>query len=134
MKINFIYSPNFTPRKNRKIQSVIIHYTGMKTASDSIKRLKSKKSKVSCHYLIDNNGKIIQMIKDQDIAWHAGISYWDGMKNLNNSSIGIELQNKGQEFGYEKFRKRQITSLINLVRLIKQNIIFVMHLFLVIQI
>ena len=121
MKINFIRSPNFTPKKNRKIQSVIIHYTGMKTASASIKRLKNKKSKVSCHYLIDNSGKIIQMVKDQDIAWHAGISYWDGKKNLNNSSIGIELQNKGEEFGYEKFRKRQITSLINLITLIKQK-------------
>jgi N-acetylmuramoyl-L-alanine amidase len=121
MKINFIRSPNFTPKKNRKIQSIIIHYTGMKTASASIKRLKNKKSKVSCHYLIDNSGKIIQMVKDQDIAWHAGISYWDGKKNLNNSSIGIELQNKGEEFGYEKFRKRQITSLINLITLIKQK-------------
>ena len=99
MNINFVYSPNFTPRKSRKIQSVIIHYTGMKTVLDSIKRLKSKKSKVSCHYLIDNNGNIIQMVKDQDVAWHAGISYWNGKKNLNNSSIGIELQNKGEEFG-----------------------------------
>ena len=121
MKINFIRSPNFTPKKNRKIQSVIIHYTGMKTASASIKRLKNKKSKVSCHYLIDNSGKIIQMVKDQDIAWHAGISYWNGKKNLNNSSIGIELQNKGQEFGYEKFRKGQISSLISLVNLLKQK-------------
>ena len=85
MKIMFVYSPNFTPRKNRKIQSIIIHYTGMKTALDSIKRLKSKKSKVSCHYLIDNSGKIIQMVKDKDIAWHAGISYWDGKKNLNTA-------------------------------------------------
>jgi len=121
MKINFIYSPNFTPRKSRKIQSIIIHYTGMRTLSASIKRLKSKQSKVSCHYLIDNGGKIIQMVKDQDIAWHAGISYWDGKKNLNNGSIGIELQNKGEEFGYEKFRKDQISSLINLVILIKKK-------------
>ncbi len=121
MKINFIYSPNFTPRKSRKIQSIIIHYTGMRTLSASIKRLKSKKSKVSCHYLIDNSGKIVQMVKDQDIAWHAGISYWDGKKNLNNVSIGIELQNKGEEFGYEKFRKNQISSLINLVILIKKK-------------
>ena len=121
MKINFIYSPNFTPRKSRKIQSIIIHYTGMRTLSASIKRLKSKKHKVSCHYLIDNSGKIVQMVKDQDIAWHAGISYWDGKKNLNNGSIGIELQNKGEEFGYEKFRKDQISSLIDLVILIKKK-------------
>ena len=121
MKISFIRSPNFTPKKNRKIQSVIIHYTGMETSSASIRRLKSKKSKVSCHYLIDNSGKIIQMVKDQDIAWHAGISYWNGKTNLNNTSIGIELQNKGEEFGYEKFRNRQITSLIELISVIKQK-------------
>jgi len=121
MKINFIYSPNFTPRKSRKIQSIIIHYTDMKTVSDSIKRLKSKNSKVSCHYLISNSGKIVQMVKDQDVAWHAGISYWDGKKNLNKNSIGIELQNKGEEFGYEKFRKRQISSLICLINLIKKK-------------
>jgi len=119
MKINFIYSPNFTPSKSRKIHSIIIHYTGMRTLSASIKRLKSKQSKVSCHYLIDNGGKIIQMVKDQDIAWHAGVSYWNGKENLNSSSIGIELQNKGEEFGYQKFRKDQISSLINLVNLIK---------------
>ena len=121
MKINFVYSPNFTSRKSRKIQSVIIHYTGMKTVLDSIKRLKSKKSKVSCHYLIDNNGNIIQMVNDQDVAWHAGISYWNGKKNLNSNSIGIELQNKGEEFGYEKFKKKQISSLICLINLIKKK-------------
>ena len=121
MKIKLIISPNFTKRKNRKIRFIIIHYTGMKTALSSIRRLKSKRYKVSCHYLIDNSGKIVQMVNDQDVAWHAGISYWDGMKRLNNSSIGIELQNKGQEFGYEKFRKDQISSLIRLIKLLKQK-------------
>ena len=121
MKIDFIYSPNFSSSKNRKIQSIIIHYTGMKSTSASLKRLKSKKSKVSCHYLINNNGKIVQMVKEKDIAWHAGISYWNGEKGLNKTSIGIELQNKGEELGYEKFKKAQIFSLINLINLIKQK-------------
>tara|TARA_B100000579_G_C22557294_1_gene722657 strand:+ start:101 stop:751 length:651 start_codon:yes stop_codon:yes gene_type:complete len=93
----------------------------MKSTSASLKRLKSKKSKVSCHYLINNNGKIVQMVKEKDIAWHAGISYWNGEKGLNKTSIGIELQNKGEELGYEKFKKAQIFSLINLINLIKQK-------------
>ena len=93
----------------------------MKSTSASLQRLKSKKSKVSCHYLINNNGKIIQMVKEKDIAWHAGISYWNGEKGLNKTSIGIELQNKGEELGYEKFKKAQIFSLINLINLIKQK-------------
>ena len=121
MKIKFVGSPNFTFRKRRKIESIIIHYTGMKTALASMKRLKSKKSKVSCHYLIDNSGHIIQMVRDQDISWHAGVSYWNGKKNLNNNSIGIELQNKGEELGYEKFRKKQIFSLIKLINLMKEK-------------
>ena len=121
MKIKFIYSPNFTQRKNRKIESIIIHYTGMKTALASIKKLKNKDSKVSCHYLIENNGSIIQMVRDQDVAWHAGVSYWDGKKSINYNSIGIELQNKGEEFGYEKFKKKQISSLISLINSIKKK-------------
>ena len=121
MKIKFIVSPNFTARKSRKIRYVIIHYTGMRTAQASIKRLKSRKHQVSCHYLIDNNGEIVQMVKDQDIAWHAGVSYWDGKRNINNNSIGIEIQNKGHEFGYENFRKVQISSLIGLIILLKQK-------------
>ena len=121
MKIKFVHSPNFSQRTSRKIESIIIHYTGMKTTQDSIKRLKSEKSKVSCHYLIENNGNIVQMVRDQDIAWHAGVSYWDGKKGLNNGSIGIELQNKGEEFGYEKFREKQISSLIKLINSIKKN-------------
>ena len=121
MKIKFIVSPNFTARKSRKIRYVIIHYTGMRTAQASIKRLKSRKHQVSCHYLIDNSGEIVQMVKDQDIAWHAGVSYWDGKRNINNNSIGIEIQNKGHEFGYENFRKVQISSLISLIILLKQK-------------
>ena len=121
MKIKFIVSPNFTARKSRKIRYVIIHYTGMRTAQAAIKRLKSRKHQVSCHYLIDNSGKIVQMVKDQDIAWHAGVSYWDGKRNINNNSIGIEIQNKGHEFGYENFRKVQISSLISLIILLKQK-------------
>ena len=121
MKIKFTYSPNFTPRKSRKIKSIIIHYTGMKSTLASIKRLKNKKNKVSCHYLIDTSGEIIQMVHDHDVAWHAGVSYWDRKKNLNKNSIGIELQNKGEELGYEKFKNRQIPSLIRLINQIKKR-------------
>ena len=113
MKIKFISSPNFTAKKRRKIKYIIIHYTGMETLQASIKRLRSKKHQVSSHYLIDNSGKIIQLVSDQNIAWHAGVSYWDKEMNLNNNSIGIELQNKGHEFSYENFRKSQISSLIS---------------------
>ena len=115
MKIEYLKSPNFEQVKRRNIKYIIIHYTGMKTAQESIKRLRSKKHKVSSHYFINERGKITQLVNDKDIAWHAGISNWKKDRNLNSKSIGIELQNKGKEFGYHKFKLSQIKSLISLI-------------------
>ena len=119
MKIEYLKSPNFEQVKRRNIKYIIIHYTGMKTAQESIKRLRSKKHKVSSHYFINERGKITQLVNDKDIAWHAGISNWKKDRNLNSKSIGIELQNKGKEFGYHKFKLSQIKSLISLIESLK---------------
>ena len=94
MKFEFLNSPNYEQRKSRKIKYIIVHYTGMKSSTESLKRLLSKKYKVSSHYFINEYGKIIQLVKDHNIAWHAGISFWGTDKNLNSKSIGIEIQNK----------------------------------------
>ena len=45
------------------------------------------------------------MVDDNKIAWHAGKSKWKKFTDLNKNSIGIELVNKGHEFGYEKFTR-----------------------------
>ena len=123
MKIISNYSPNHSKKKRRKkdIKFVIIHYTGMQSEIESIKRLKDPKYKVSCHYLIGRKGKIIQMVREKNIAWHAGISKWKKFKNLNHYSIGIELVNKGHQFGYQNFSHRQISSLIKLCKKLKKN-------------
>ena len=114
------FSTNFSKR-NRKIKFVIIHYTGMQSEIESIKRLMDPKFKVSCHYLISRKGKIIQMVKEKNIAWHAGKSKWKKFQNLNDNSIGIELVNKGHRLGYQNFTKNQIKSLIKLCKIIKKN-------------
>tara|TARA_B100000941_G_scaffold178606_1_gene127973 strand:+ start:4281 stop:4997 length:717 start_codon:yes stop_codon:yes gene_type:complete len=119
MKIEFNKSPNFNEVRKRNIKYIIIHYTGMKTAKEALKRLKSKKYKVSSHYLIYESGKIIQLVNDKDIAWHAGVSYWQKDTNLNSKSIGIELQNKGSKYGYHSFKKSQINALIFLLKNLK---------------
>ena len=80
----------------------------MQSEIESIKRLKNPKFKVSCHYLINRNGKIFQMVKEKNIAWHAGKSKWKKFNNLKVNSIGIELVNKGHQFGYQNFSKFQI--------------------------
>ena len=93
----------------------------MQSEIESIERLKNPKYKVSCHYLINREGKIIQMVKDEKIAWHAGKSRWKKFKNLNKNSLGIELINKGHRFGYQGFTNKQINSLINLCKNLKKK-------------
>jgi len=123
MKIKSNFSPNHSikQRSNRDIKFVIIHYTGMQSEIESIKRLKNSKFKVSCHYLINRKGKIIQMVKDKNVSWHAGKSKWKKFINLNNNSLGIELVNKGHQFGYQNFSIKQINSLIHLCRNLKKK-------------
>ena len=123
MKIIKLFTPNFEKksRKNKDIKFIILHYTGMQSEIDSINWLKNKKSKVSCHYLINRKGKIFQLVKNNKVAWHAGKSRWKNFNNLNDHSIGIELVNKGHQFGYESFPKSQIQSLISLCKKLKKK-------------
>ena len=123
MFVKTLYSPNFSPkkRKNLSIKVIVIHYTGMQSKIASINRLLDQKAKVSCHYLIDRKGKILQMVDENKVAWHAGKSKWKNFKNLNDNSIGIELVNKGHEFGYKKFTSIQIKKLIKLCSLLKRK-------------
>jgi len=86
----------------------------MRSESKAINRLTDDRSKVSCHYFIKRNGSIILMVPEIFTAWHAGISNWKKDKLLNKSSIGIEISNKGHQYGYQKYSKHQIKSLIKL--------------------
>ena len=123
MKIKLLNSPNYSrnTRPKKTIKFVIIHYTGMQSEIESINRLINKNSKVSCHYLINRKGTILQMVKENKIAWHAGVSKWKNIKNLNKNSIGIELVNKGHFFGYENYSNLQINSLIKLCSKLKKK-------------
>ena len=118
MEITKFYSPNFDKKKrlSKDITAIIIHYTGMQSERESIKRLTSSRSQVSCHYLINRSGKILKMVKDENIAWHAGKSMWGNYKNLNKNSIGIELVNRGHQYGYQNYTKKQINKLVLLCK------------------
>ena len=124
MEINRLSSPNITKNKKlrKSIKFIVIHYTGMQSKRASIARLMSSTHKVSCHYLIDRRGQVIQMVHDKDISWHAGQSKWKNYNNLNKNSMGIELVNKGHRLGYENFTKKQINSLIKLCIILKKKI------------
>ena len=112
------YSPNFSSKKrsSKQIKFIIFHYTGMKSESAAIKRLTNAKSKVSSHYLIKKNGEINSLVPDLYIAWHAGVSFWKGIKSLNKCSIGIEISNPGHAYNYKKFSLKQINSILKLTK------------------
>ena len=122
-KIAINYSPNFTtPARNLKnIKYIVFHYTGMSSETKAINRLTDVKSKVSCHYFIKKNGQIILMVPEKYEAWHAGVSKWKRDSFLNKTSIGIELSNKGHNFQYENYPKKQINSLIKLTKKLIQK-------------
>jgi len=115
-KTTLNYSPNFNSKKRLKkqVRFMILHYTGMKSEKAAIIKLTNLQSQVASHYLITRSGKIINLVPDLYIAWHAGISSWKTFNSLNKNSIGIEITNPGHQFGYKKFSKKQINSLINL--------------------
>ena len=120
MKITSNFSSNYSKnmRFSRDIKFIIIHYTGMQSEIACIKKLKDPTSKVSCHYLINRRGNVIKMVEEKNIAWHAGKSRWKKYVNLNKNSLGIELVNKGHEFGYQNFTSKQIKSLIFLCKIL----------------
>lgn len=112
MKIDHSFaSPNYNDRPNHKIDFIIIHYTEMNFA-DALQKLCQPLGEVSCHYLIKEDGEIFRLVKDEKRAWHAGKSYWAGRENINDCSIGIELDNLGDR----PFKEKQIESCIALCK------------------
>jgi len=118
MKISKLYSPNFDRKKrsNKSIKLIIIHYTGMQSERESLIRLCNRKSKVSSHFVIGLNGKVYRLVQDNQIAWHAGKSCWTKYRQLNKNSIGIELVNRGHQFGYTNFKKKQLSNLVKICK------------------
>jgi N-acetylmuramoyl-L-alanine amidase len=109
-------SPNHDARpQGTPIDMVVVHYTGMQTAQAALKRLCEAASKVSAHYLIDEDGTLYRLVADDQRAWHAGVSSWAGESDVNGRSIGIELVNPGHEFGYRPFPEPQMRALLKLL-------------------
>ncbi len=119
--LNNFKSPNFDNRqKNSKIKFLVLHYTETISLSEAINILCSPQKKVSCHYIIDTNGDIYNLVDEKKRAWHAGLSCWMNYKNLNSYSVGIEIVNSGEVLK-NKYPKNQIKALINLSKQIKST-------------
>jgi N-acetylmuramoyl-L-alanine amidase len=116
MRIVECPSPNRDPREGAPIDMLVLHYTGMKTGQEALARLCDPKAKVSAHYTIDRDGRVYRHVPEEERAWHAGVSYWAGERDVNARSIGIEIVNPGHEFGYIPFADAQVAALIDLSR------------------
>ncbi len=93
-----------------------MHYTGMRTGEEALEWLCNPESSVSAHYLVEENGEIIQMVEEDRRAWHAGVSHWAGCESVNDISIGIEIVNPGHEHGYRAFPDVQMESVLHLAQ------------------
>ncbi|SFO29111.1 N-acetylmuramoyl-L-alanine amidase [Mesorhizobium sp. NFR06] len=108
-------SPNFGPRRDRpRPDMIVLHYTGMASGAGAEAWLCDPASEVSSHYLVHEDGRIIQMVRESDRAWHAGKSSWFGHTDINSCSVGIEIVNPGHSLGYKAFPKRQVDAVIEL--------------------
>jgi N-acetylmuramoyl-L-alanine amidase len=110
-----IRSPNHDERM-LPTDILLLHYTGMTSTAAAIGRLCDPASKVSSHYVVDEHGKVLQLVPEARRAWHAGQSSWQGESDINSRSIGIEIANPGHSFGYPDFPQAQIATVIALCR------------------
>lgn len=116
-------SPNFDER-TLPITMAVIHYTEMESAEAALDRLSDPEAKVSAHYLISREGEVTRLVPEDKRAWHAGLSYWRGIRDVNSASIGIELDHPGHKYGYGHFPDAQFEALVPLLaRMVKTHAI-----------
>jgi N-acetylmuramoyl-L-alanine amidase len=109
-------SPNVNPRPDgAAINLVVLHYTGMEDGPSAIKRLRDPEARVSCHYVVEEDGRVFRLAEERMRAWHAGVSFWGGVTDVNSHSIGIEIVNGGHDFGLPDYPPAQIAALIDLL-------------------
>ncbi len=93
---------------------LVLHYTGMRSGAEAIARLRDPASRVSSHYVVEEDGAVFRLVPEERRAWHAGVSQWRGRTGLNAYSIGIEVVNPGHEWGYRPFPALQMAAVADL--------------------
>lgn len=115
MKVLSHPSPNVNNRpEGAAVTTLVLHYTGMKTSREALERMCDETAQVSAHYMVDEDGAVYRLVDEKKRAWHAGVSYWRGVENINDCSIGVEIVNPGHEFGYRPFPKPQMKAVLEL--------------------
>src|SRR5258705_1986088 len=112
-----IPSANYGERnKGRLPDMIVLHYTGMPDVEGAIAQPCTTGTDVSAHYIVLEDGRIVQCVPEAKRAWHAGVASWAGEEDINSSSIGIWIVNPGHDWGYPDFPPRQIAAVIALCR------------------
>ncbi|MFK8250228.1 N-acetylmuramoyl-L-alanine amidase [Ancylobacter terrae] len=114
---DLIASPNHGERIGVAAPDMLVlHYTGMASTEEAIEWLADPARAVSAHYVVREDGRIVQMVAEARRAWHAGASSWAGATDINSLSIGIEIANPGHDHGYPDFPARQIEAVTALAK------------------
>ena len=109
-------SPNHGPRQGTRPDMLILHYTGMESGAAALARLRDPLGEVSAHYLVFEDGGIVQLVPEAARAWHAGAGAWKGVTDVNSRSIGIEIVHPGHAGGLPPYPEAQIAAVIALGR------------------
>lgn len=110
-------SPNHDARpEGAAVDHLVLHYTGMRSGSEAIARLRDPAAGVSAHYVVEEDGTVFRLVPEERRAWHAGVSRWRGVSGLNARSIGVEIVNPGHTHGYRDFPLLQMAGLSALCR------------------
>src|SRR3954469_15392076 len=120
-----VASANYGERANgREPDMIVLHYTGMPDVEGALTRLCTPGTDVSAHYVVLEDGRIVQCVPEAKRAWHAGASYWAGEQDINSCSIGVEIVNRGHDWGYPDFPSRQIAAVTALCRgiMLRRNV------------
>ncbi len=112
-------SPNHGERRGGAPTMLILHYTGMAGASEALQRLANPVAEVSAHYVVLEDGRVVQMVPEGRRAWHAGASSWicgpaGPERDINSRSLGIEIVNGGHDGGLPPYPDAQIEAVIAL--------------------
>jgi len=110
----FIGSVNFGIRKPNFI---ILHHTAQASTDQTIKTFILKSTGTSAHYVVGRDGKVVHMVNDYLRANHAGAAKWGNETDLNSCSLGIEIDNNGNE----PYSEVQINSVISLIAMLTKK-------------
>lgn len=109
-------SPNHGERLGQRPDMLILHYTGMENAGAALQRLADPIAEVSAHYVVLEDGAVVQMVPEGRRAWHAGNASWHGERDVNSRSLGIEIVHPGHVGGLPPYPEVQIRSVVALAR------------------